>query len=226
MSETVFVAVELDGQTVDAGTAYFIRRHNVLSTSFRYDDQYLSRAGAYAIDPVLPLAAGNHAPDRLPGAFADCSPDRWGKNLIAKKVRAEALRADRTPPSVSDIDYLMGVSDLTRQGALRFRTETDGQFLAADLTVPQVIELPSLLHAADSVARDADDMAAIKVLLDAGSGSAGGNRVVADTSSLGRRRAGARNRMHSDGRCSHQPTRQRESARLGALAQVDPRVVR
>ncbi len=38
-----------------------------------------------------------------------------------------------------------------------------------------------------------------------GSRSACGNRVVADTSSLGRRRAGARNRMHSDGRCSHQP---------------------
>ena len=176
MSDTVFVAADLDGQTVEVGTAYFTRRNNVVSTSFRYDERYLSRAGAYTIDPVMPLSKGNHAPAGMPGAFADCSPDRWGKNLISKMVRIKAPRDGRTAPSVSDIDYLLGVSDLTRQGALRFRTERDGQFLDPGLTVPKIIELPKLLRAADAVARDADDMAAIKDLLDAGSGSLGGAR--------------------------------------------------
>lgn len=176
MSDAVFVAVDLDGRTVEVGTAYFTRRNNIVATSFRYDEQYMARPGAYAIDPAMPLAKGNHSAGRMPGAFADCSPDRWGKNLISKMVRVKALRDGRTAPLVSDIDYLLGVSDLTREGALRFRNEPDGKFLDPDLTVPKLVELPRLLRAADALAEDADDMAAIKDLLDAGSGSLGGAR--------------------------------------------------
>jgi serine/threonine-protein kinase HipA len=173
MTETVFVATDLDGQTVEVGSAYFTRRNNVTTTAFRYDEEYLARPGAYTIDPSMPLLEGNHTVGGLPGAFADCSPDRWGKNLIAKMVRLKALRDSRTAPSVSEVDYLLGVSDLTRQGALRFRTERDGSFLDPDLTVPKLVELPRLLHAADAVEVDADDLVAIKDLLDAGSGSLG-----------------------------------------------------
>lgn len=186
MSDAVFVSVELDGQTVDAGTAYFTRRQGTVATSFRYSEDYLARSGAYAIDPTMPLLKGNYAPTGLPGAFADCSPDRWGKNLIAKSIRVQALHEGRTPPSTGDVDYLLGVSDLTRQGALRFRQEAAGQFLHPDLSVPKLIELPRLLRAADHVAQDADDMSAIKDLLDAGSGSLGGARPKASVRDEGR----------------------------------------
>lgn len=186
MSDSVFVSVELNGQTVEVGTAYFTRRNTIVSTSFRYAEDYLARRGAYAIDPAMPLLKGNYAPAGLPGAFADCSPDRWGKNLISKAVRAKALREGRSAPSVGDVDYLMGVSDLTRQGALRFRQAPEGQFLHPGLTVPKLIELPRLLHAADGVARDSDDMSAIKDLLDAGSGSLGGARPKASVREGGR----------------------------------------
>lgn len=176
MSEAVLVSVELAGRTVDVGTAYFSRRRDVLSTTFRYDEEYLSRQGAYAIDPAMPLAEGNHIVAGLPGAFADCAPDRWGRNLVAKSIRPRALREGKTSPSISEIDYLLGVSDLTRQGALRFRTRSEGPFLNPDLTVPKLVELPRLLRAADALARDPDDMSAVKDLLDAGSGSLGGAR--------------------------------------------------
>ncbi|WP_405061434.1 type II toxin-antitoxin system HipA family toxin [Kribbella sp. NBC_01505] len=176
MSDSVLVSVELDGRTVEVGTAYFTYRQGVTSTSFRYAEEYLARPGAYAIDPAMPLLKGNYAPAGLPGAFADCSPDRWGKNLISKAIRAQALREARTVPSVGDVDYLLGVSDLTRQGALRFRQEADGDFLHQGLNVPKLIELPRLLRAADVVAQDADDLSAVKDLLDAGSGSLGGAR--------------------------------------------------
>jgi serine/threonine-protein kinase HipA len=176
LSDPVFVAVEIDGRVVEVGTAYFTRRGNSLSTAFRYDDQYLARPDAYAIDPAMPLSAGNHVVAGVPGAFADCSPDRWGRNLVTKLVRARALREGRTAPSVSEVDFLLGVSDLTRQGALRFRKDREGRFLDPDLTVPKMVELPRLLRAADAVESDADDMTAIKDLLDAGSGSLGGAR--------------------------------------------------
>ncbi|MFG1911778.1 type II toxin-antitoxin system HipA family toxin [Kribbella sp. NPDC048928] len=77
---------------------------------------------------------------------------------------------------MSDVDYLLGVSDLTRQGALRFRSSPDGPYLDPDLTVPKLVELPRLLQAADAAARDPDDLSAVKDLLDAGSGSLGGAR--------------------------------------------------
>jgi len=154
LSDSVFVSVELGGRTVDVGTAYFTRRNTTVSTSFRYAEEYLARPGTYAIDPAMPLLKGNYAPAGLPGAFADCSPDRWGKNLISKTVRAKALRDGRTVPSVGDVDYLLGVSDLTRQGALRFRLEPEGQFLHPGLGVPKLIDLPRLLHAADGVGED------------------------------------------------------------------------
>lgn len=186
MSDSVFVSVELDGQTVEVGTAYFTRRNTVVSTSFRYAEDYLARPGAYAIDPAMPLLKGNYVLAGLPGAFADCSPDRWGKNLISKTVRAKALREGRTAPSVGDVDYLLGVSDLTRQGALRFRREPEEPFLHSGLSVPKLVELPRLLRAADAVARDTEDMSAIKALLDAGSGSLGGARPKASVRDGGR----------------------------------------
>ncbi|HEY3509430.1 type II toxin-antitoxin system HipA family toxin [Kribbella sp. NPDC051137] len=176
MSDAVIVSVDLDGRPVDVGTAYFSRRRSVLSTTFRYDETYLARPDAYAIDPAMPLAQGNHTSSGMPGALSDCSPDRWGRNLIAKLVRLRALREGRTSPAVSDVDYLLGVSDLTRQGALRFRTSPDGPYLDPDLTVPKLVELPRLLQAADAAARDPDDLSAVKDLLDAGSGSLGGAR--------------------------------------------------
>ncbi len=176
MTEAVYVATELNGRTVEVGRAYFTRRNNVLTTSFRYDEEYLARPGSYTLDPSMPLLEGNHTISGLPGAFADCSPDRWGKNLIAKMVRIKALRDSRTVPLVSDLDYLLGVSDLTRQGALRFRVERDGDYLDPEPTVPKLVELPRLLRAADAVDADGEDLTAIKDLLDAGSGSLGGAR--------------------------------------------------
>ncbi|HEX5494749.1 MAG TPA: HipA domain-containing protein, partial [Mycobacteriales bacterium] len=139
--------------------------------------EFLRHRSGYAIDPALGRYSGAHQTERLPGAFADCSPDRWGRNLIAAKVRAQALQDGRTPPSVSDVGFLIGVNDLTRQGALRFRTSPDGPYLAPDPDVPKTVELPRLLHAGDIVAHGgSDDLAAIKTLLDAGSGSLGGAR--------------------------------------------------
>lgn len=178
MTDSLTVSVEVEGKPVDVGTAYFSRRRNTLTTSFRYHEEFLRQRGAYAIDPALGLYSGTQHTERLPGAFADCAPDRWGKNLIARRARAQALREGRTPSSLSDVDFLIGVSDLTRQGALRFRTAPDGPYLAPDLTVPKLVELPRLLNAADIVSEDGrhDELAAIKTLLEAGSGSLGGAR--------------------------------------------------
>lgn len=160
------------------GDAYFNFRRGRLTATFSYDRDYLGLRGAYAIDPVLRLTAGPWPlPQGLPGAFNDAATDRWGRNLIAKRLRAQASVEGRPTPNLDDRDYLLGVSDETRQGALRFKTDVDGEFQHPTPDVPKLIALPTLMHAADAVSRDEpDNMEAIKTLLDAGTGSLGGAR--------------------------------------------------
>jgi len=167
--------------TTRIGTAYTSIRRSNLATSFRYEPDYIARTGAYSIDPELPLAGGTSSRailrTGLPGAFGDAAPDRWGRNMISKRLRAAALDEGRSPPSIDEVDYLLGVSDSTRQGALRFKTDETGDFLHSGVEVPKLIALPRLRRAAEKVASsDPDDMTAIKELLDAGTGSLGGAR--------------------------------------------------
>ena len=173
------VYVYLDDETGaprPVGEIFFTARAGrLVSSTFRYATNYLASPAAFAIDPALSLHAGPQNVSGLPGALQDCSPDRWGRNLITKQARATARAEHKTIPTLTDADFLLGVSDVTRQGALRFRAEPDGEFLAAGGNVPKLIELPRLLRAADVVGRD-DDLAAIKELLDAGTGSLGGAR--------------------------------------------------
>ena len=147
----------------------------LVSSTFRYDTGYLAWGGAFAIDPELGLHTGAQNAIRMPGALQDCASDRWGRNLVTKERREAALAEGRRASTLTDPDFLIGVSDFTRQGALRFRAVEDGAFLGEGTDVPKLIELPRLLHAAEAVSLG-DDFGAIKELLDAGSGSLGGAR--------------------------------------------------
>lgn len=174
----VHTYVEIDGRTVPAGDAYFTFRRGRLTATFSYERDYVASPSAYAVDPALRLTTGSWPlPHGLPGAFSDAAPDRWGRNLIARRLRAEASAEGRAAPTLDDRDFLLGVSDETRQGALRFKTAPDDVFQHPTPDVPKLIALPSLLHAANAVSHDeADNLDAIKTLLDAGTGSLGGAR--------------------------------------------------
>ncbi|MDP9801126.1 serine/threonine-protein kinase HipA [Arcanobacterium wilhelmae] len=161
-----------EGNTV-VGDAYFTRSRHSISTTFLYRPDYLANA-TLAIDPTLPLVTGAQYTPGLPGAFADSAPDRWGRHLVDKAERAKAREEKRSPRTLDELDYLLGVSDDVRQGSLRFR-EPGKAFLGPNSTVPPLIELPKLLHAAQSVDSD-DSIAAIKFLLDTGTTGLGGAR--------------------------------------------------
>lgn len=175
---TVRVHVATGEGDVEAGTLYSHRRGKAESATFAYSQEYLTRRGAYQLDPALPLSA---APFQTPvghrmfGAMADCAPDRWGRTLI-KRAEARAAREEgRAARALGDIDYLLGVRDDLRQGALRFRIG-DGPFLSTDETgVPLLTDLPELLGLADAAERDAATLPDLKRLLRAG-GSLGGAR--------------------------------------------------
>ncbi|SEQ79569.1 type II toxin-antitoxin system HipA family toxin [Microlunatus flavus] len=171
------VAVDVDGVATPAATAHVSERRGVVSTTLTYEPGWTRSRAAYALSPELALVASRHHVDGLPGAFADSAPDRWGRNLVAKRLRTQARLAQQAPPTIREVDYLLGVADQTRQGALRFSVEEGGPYLDVSADVPRLVALPRLLRAADAVADDGtDDLAAVKELLAAGSGSLGGAR--------------------------------------------------
>lgn len=177
MIDRLDVYMEIAAQSVQAGTTFFTQRRGApVSAIFTYSASYLAFSRAIAIDPNLPLVAGSQPFDRLPGAFQDCAPDRWGRNLIVRRARTLTVEKAGRAPTLNDVDFLAGVSDFTRQGALRFTLPGSTTFLDPDVTIPKLIALPHLLRAVDRLADDENSEEAIKALLDAGSGSLGGAR--------------------------------------------------
>ena len=177
MIDHLFIYLDVPGaDQLLVGEIFFTAKGGKLvSSTFNYDTGYLAWDGAFPIDPALGLHTGGQYVTGLPGAMRDCAPDRWGRNLITKARRGAALAEGRKAETLTDADFLVGVSDFTRQGALRFTAQQNGPFLGDGTAVPKLIELPRLLRAAEAASLD-DDFAAIKTLLDAGTGSLGGAR--------------------------------------------------
>lgn len=176
MTPTIEVWTEINDAQVPVGTARFSMRRGQLSSTFVYQPAYVALDGAYAIQPDMPLRLTTYHAQGLPGALRDSAPDRWGRHIVLREHQALAARDGVAPRALDDVDYLLGVSDASRQGSLRFRTPGDSRYLSAAGTVPPVVRLPRLLSASRAAERDATSFAVLKELLDAGSGSLGGAR--------------------------------------------------
>ncbi|GAB7007406.1 HipA domain-containing protein [Nocardioides sp. AN3] len=172
------VHVALPARTVHAGTVTFRYRGATTTTEFTYSATYLATRGAYAVDPALPLARATAIVEGLPAAFSDSTPDWWGRQLVSRTLRLEASAAGRQPPLLTEPDYLVAVSDQTRQGNLRFAAPGTTAFLDPGASIPKLVSLPELLEASDRVAANDDAGAAdaLKILLAAGSATLGGAR--------------------------------------------------
>ena len=117
---TIEIVSDANGSHRLVGQAHVTRSRGQVSTTFLYDPTYLADGGMN-IDPTLSLVPGAQYQPGLLRAFADSAPDRWGRNLIRKAERSRARDEGRVPRQLDDLDFLLGVSDDTRQGALRFR---------------------------------------------------------------------------------------------------------
>lgn len=100
--------------------------------SFEYSAEWIQAGFSQMLDPDLQLYSGAFYPkDEKPnfGIFLDSSPDRWGRVLMQKRERAMAKIEERAPRTMLESDFLLGVFDRHRMGALRFKTEESGEFL-------------------------------------------------------------------------------------------------
>lgn len=179
-SREIFVSISLGTQTFPVGRLWCHTRGNKDSASFEYDRKWLQRPESFALGPVLQLTPGTfhtEAHQALFGAAGDSAPDRWGRALMRRAENERARQQKQTPRTLSEADYLLGVNDHTRQGALRFATQPNGPFLddSARNTVPPLIELPKLLTATEHYLQHNENAEELALLLAPGS-SLGGAR--------------------------------------------------
>jgi serine/threonine-protein kinase HipA len=100
--------------------------------SFEYDDLWLKSKNILSLDPDLRLYSGpQYLKDEKSnfGLFLDSSPDRWGRVLMARREAILARQGERKPKTLFETDYLLGVYDGHRMGALRFKEHVDGDYL-------------------------------------------------------------------------------------------------
>jgi serine/threonine-protein kinase HipA len=116
--------------------------------SFAYAKEWVAAPDSFPIDPSLPLYEGEQYPATMPGIFADAAPDRWGRTLLERREAQAARRDERSPRTLEDWDFLVGVDDRTRMGALRLAsTAGSGEYLADEtLPVPPLARLRDLEH--------------------------------------------------------------------------------
>ncbi|MDC7218141.1 MAG: HipA domain-containing protein [Spirochaetales bacterium] len=100
--------------------------------SFEYDKSWLDSGVRSVLDPDLMLYSGpQYATEEKInfGIFLDSSPDRWGRVLMRRREAVMAKLENRPLKNLLPSDYLLGVYDEHRMGALRFKEDTDGPFV-------------------------------------------------------------------------------------------------
>ena len=171
MTDTIDIYLDHKGETYRVARCRYVAKRGGQSSVFEYTDEWLDSPNAFALDPAnLPLDGGqiytSSSKSALPGALRDTAPDRWGQQLIKR-----AFRKQGEARALSEIDYLLAITDQTRIGALRYkRADEDGfDHNLGHYRVPPLIQLPALMNAADAVHTQTETAEDLKLLLNEGS---------------------------------------------------------
>ena len=134
---SILVYVHWQGMEVPflMGVLYSDRLKGKELFSFEYNEDWIQNGSSQLLDPNLQLYAGLHYVDEEQGNFGiflDSSPDRWGRILMRRREAAMARAENREEQKLFETDYLLGVYDGHRMGALRFKLEENGLYLNND----------------------------------------------------------------------------------------------
>lgn len=180
MVADVEVHIDLEGRTQPLGLLRRQASRRGETVTFEYDGSWLQDVNRFSIEPALALTPGIFPPSPgqpLFGAIGDSAPDTWGRRLMQRAERRSARReGGRQVRTLGELDYLMGVADTTRLGALRFRAQGDEMFQAPVRDgVPSLVELGRLLQITERILRDEETDEDLRLIFAPGS-SLGGAR--------------------------------------------------
>lgn len=173
------VHIDLNGRTQPIGLARSNRVRGAETILFQYDDAWLAFPDRFSLEPALALTRGAFAPPAglvTFGSIGDSAPDTWGRRLMQRAERRAAEREGRAVRGLVESDYLLGVSDEARLGALRFRWAGESVFQAPIHTgVPTLVELERLLRITERILQDNETDEDLQLIFAPGS-SLGGAR--------------------------------------------------
>ncbi|MEP7242449.1 MAG: type II toxin-antitoxin system HipA family toxin [Gammaproteobacteria bacterium] len=179
MANNIEVHIDFARGLKRVGTLHRHARRGAETTSFEYHPTWLDDADRFSLEPALTLNRGAFAPAeglRIFGSIGDSAPDTWGRRLMQRAERRNAEREKRPVRTLMEADYLLGVSDVSRLGALRFRNAGEQQFQAPTAQgVPGLIELGRLLQVTERILRDEETDEDLQMIFAPGS-SLGGAR--------------------------------------------------
>jgi serine/threonine-protein kinase HipA len=150
--------------------------------SFEYDKLWINSQAQFLLDPDIAWFTGTQFPIGKEnfGTFMDSMPDTWGRKLLQRRAAQKAREEGNKTPTLYELDYLLGVHDSTRMGALRFKLDPSGPFLDNDnhSPTPPWAYIRELQHSAEIFENNesaADDKKWLDLLIAPGS-SLGGAR--------------------------------------------------
>ncbi|MDA3904213.1 MAG: type II toxin-antitoxin system HipA family toxin [Desulfuromusa sp.] len=116
------------------------------SISFAYQDDWLLGRDNFPLDPELDMFAGEFYPRNSNfGVFMDSCPDRWGQVLMKRRETIVAKEAGRVLRTLDAWDFLLGIQDCTRMGALRYSRPDEENYLSdEELAAPPVSKISEL----------------------------------------------------------------------------------
>lgn len=167
-------------QLIGTLSAHFAKRKKAFS--FEYDKQWLKSGNQFLLDPDIQLYSGQQFPNGKEnfGVFLDSMPDTWGRTLMKRRVAQQAKENNEKAATLYDIDYLLGVYDESRMGALRFKKKLDEPFLDNNNETPtppwsSVRELQQAANSFENDDNNEEDKKWLAILMAPGS-SLGGAR--------------------------------------------------
>jgi serine/threonine-protein kinase HipA len=175
----VEVHIDFAGGLHRVGTLHRQPRRGGEAVVFEYHPDWLADALRFSLEPALALGQGAFVPAAglsMFGSIGDSAPDTWGRRLMQRAERRQADRDGRPPRTLSEADYLLGVADISRLGALRFRGVGEETFQApTQAGVPGLIELGRLMGVTERILRDEETDEDLAIIFAPGS-SLGGAR--------------------------------------------------
>ncbi len=147
------------GDPVKMGLLHAGKARGRETCAFEFDPGWLERYEEMPfLDPGLESCGGRQYPPTgrmLFGSLADSCPDRWGRRLLKRQEGILAERENRNPRQLTETDFLTGVCDETRMGALRFSLREEGPFLSSDVNAaPSLNALKEMESASLACERD------------------------------------------------------------------------
>ena len=132
-----------------------------MSFSFEYDSKWLLSNHQLLLDPDISWYSGKQYPNIKGnfGLFMDSMPDTWGRTLMKRRAALKNVDAESKHYALNEVDFLLGVYDESRMGALRFKLDKDGAFLddSTEYPTPPWSSVRELQYSAQVLDSDIDN---------------------------------------------------------------------